>query len=164
MYVDIFLRADLVEERESVRLNVRLERNMQTDVYSVIHGEFLRFCKLRLDELLDLIKSEVQPYISERFRPLGWADAKANSKGILSYFEWKYHIPCLFSSHYVKTIEDEEVFPFLSEPPPGMSISEEEFDTLLKKLQEGIKNGLISSGCEIYHDFNENETKEKRND
>ena len=159
MSLDIFLEVDFLKEREVAFLNSQFvwfrKISYPLSRVAVFPPEVMSWSSLG-----DFIFSELQPHISKGHPPIIHFDEKVDNNGCFSGLRWEWHIPYLYSSHYVKMLDDiliqegdKESYDRLSTFPTVM-IREEEFNSLLKKLQEGIKNILTSSGCEIYHDFN----------
>ena len=162
---DLFLKVEMVKEGLAADLKFLFYGPINT-CYFDIHLCVLHPEKMNWKSMGDIILSALQPYISKGYSPLTHFDEKVD-KNFLPINMWKCHIPYLYSPHYVKELDDlliqekdKESYDRLSKFPPVM-IKGEEFNVVLKKLKEGIKDKLISSGCEIYHDFNENEMKEK---
>ena len=148
MEVCIGLRAEDIDTRASV-IKADLYTQINRECYSLVHVVVLPQLGKKWKSLCDFVWCELQPYISKGHPPL-----------IYCGDNWKCHIPYLVSPQSVKELDDiltegdKYSYDQLSKWTP-MMIREEEFNTLLQKLQEGIKNKLISSGYEIFHDFNE---------
>lgn len=156
MGVDIFLEAECVKDEAAMSLKGNcLQFNTICDPFIdvvVLHPE-----RMQWSLLTDVVWLGLQPHISKGHLPLIDVDEKVYLNDILMYAKWKCHIRYLYSSYYAKELDDlltegdNWSYNQLSIFPPTM-IREEEWKTFLQKLQEGIKNILISSGCKLGHE------------